>query len=229
MRPALASIAAGVLAAVAGLAACGREEATRSLVGDFAAPGTHALAGDTITVWRSRHRPDGTWLFESWSITPGATVAYRREVERLDPALALPAEALSASDPPDRTFALPPAEFEWVRYRAALLRPQALGPEDAVQGYAGEAVPAGCALAPEAPRLGGVNFLNAASWGAFVLQPGCTGAGADAAGATFADLLARLERAAHAAPVPAPATAPLTGPPTGPSTVPPAAPIAAAT
>ena len=94
-------------------------------------------------------------------------------------------------------FTLPQAEFEAIRSQAALLRPQALGPEDPVAGYAGEAHPIGCAADPAQPRVAGINFLNGGNWGAFVLQAGCTGMGGDAARAAMDRIFARLERASH--------------------------------
>src|SRR5438552_4004849 len=71
-----------VLTATLPLCGCGHKGA-RSLVGDFTAPGTYALAGDTITVWKRIRQPDGAWRFHSYSITPGATVEYLEEVERV--------------------------------------------------------------------------------------------------------------------------------------------------
>jgi hypothetical protein len=176
------------------LAGCGHESA-KSLVGDFAAPGTYALAGDTITVWKRIRQPDGAWRFYSYSITPGATVEYLEELERVG-APDNPEEAEDFSEL-RKGFALPPSEFEAIRTKAALLRPASLGPEDPVGGYGGEAAPAGCTLDKARPRLAGINFLNNANWGAFVLQQGCDGEAAGAATAAMSEILDRLDRAAR--------------------------------
>lgn len=188
------------LAFLALLALCGcqKEAGRKSLVGDFAAPGAYALAGDTITVWKRLQQPDGAWRFQSYSITPGGTVEVLEELERLG-APENPEEAQDFAEK-RRGFALPPAEFEAIRAEAALLRPAALGPDDAVRGYAGEAFAAGCALDPARPRIAGVNFLNGASWGSFTLQPGCSGEGAKAAAAAVTRIFDRLERAARTPP-----------------------------
>jgi hypothetical protein len=176
------------------LGGCG-PKGERSLVGDFAAPGAYALAGDTITVWRRIRQPDGAWRFYSYSITPGATVEYLEELERVG----APENTEEAEDFSElrKGFALPRSEFEVIRAKAALLRPASLGPRDPVGGYGGEATPAGCTLDAARPRLAGINFLNNANWGAFVLQQGCDGQAAGAAAAAMSDILDRLDRAAR--------------------------------
>src|SRR5262245_52688611 len=104
------------------LVACGRhDEAPRSLVGDFAAPGTYALAGDTLTVWKRVRLPDGAWRFQSYSITPGGTVDYLDEPERVE----APENPEDAQDLAEHRegFTLQHGEFEAIRSQAALLRP----------------------------------------------------------------------------------------------------------
>jgi hypothetical protein len=178
------------------LGGCG-DKGARSLVGDFAAPGTYALAGDTITVWKRIRQPDGAWRFHSYSITPGATVEYLEEPERVG----APENAFANGEEREtfselrKGFALPQAEFEAIRARAALLRPASLGPDDAIGGYGGEAPPAGCTLDKAHQRLAGVNFLNSANWGAFILQEGCSGQAASAATAAVTEIFDRLDRA----------------------------------
>ena len=71
-------------------------------------------------------------------------------------------------------------------------------PADPVGGYAGEAQPLGCPPNPAEPRVAGINFMNRASWGSFVLQTGCKGEKGAAAMAAMARIFARLERAAAA-------------------------------
>lgn len=180
------------------LSGCGHKGA-RSLVGDFAAPGTYALAGDTITVWKRVRQPDGAWRFHSYSITPGATVEYLEEVERVGAPETVPTNGEEAEDFSElrKGFALPQSEFEAIRAKAALLRPASLGPSDPVGGYGGEAPPAGCTLDKTHPRLAGVNFLNSANWGAFILQEGCSGEAASAATAAVTELFDRLDRASR--------------------------------
>jgi hypothetical protein len=189
------------LIAVLALCGCGQPAKRQSLLGDFAAPGTYALAGDTITVWQRVRQPDGAWRFHSYSITPSGTIEYLDELERADAPEA--AEDSHEAAERRRSFVLPQPEFEALRSQVALLRPAALGPDDPVRGYAGEAYPAGCtpapAKTPAPPRLAGINFLNAGSWGAFVLQPGCDSNKAKAAAAVMTDLFGRLERAADQA------------------------------
>ncbi len=183
------------LTAALALAGCGdKPPVIKSLVGDFAAPGTYALVGDTFTVWKRAQQPGGAWRFYSYSITSGGTVETLEELERIG-------APENSEETPDfrelrRSFALPQSEFEAIRKQAALLRPRALGPEDTVRGYAGEAYPIGCSFDPAQPRIAGINFLNGASWGAFVLQAGCTGEGAHAATAAMTQIFDRLERAA---------------------------------
>lgn len=178
------------------LAACDAEEGPRSLVSDAAAPGTYALAGDTLTVWKRVRQPDGIWRFESYSITPGGTVEYLKEPELVD----VPENPELDRDLAEHRqgFALPQPEFEAIRTQAALLRPASLGPQVPVGGYGGEAVAAGCTLDPEQPRIAGINYLNGGNWGAFVLQPGCGSANAKAAAAVMTGIFDRLERAAQA-------------------------------
>ena len=184
------------LTALFALAACDPEEGPRSIVGDFAAPGTYALAGDTLTVWRRVPEPGGFSRFQSYSITPGGTVEYLDEPERVD----VPANPETAADLSEHreSFALPPADFEAIRAQSALLRPASLGPNHPVGGYGGEAVAAGCALKQEQPRLAGINFLNGGNWGSFVLQPGCGSSAAKAAADAMARIFSRLEAAATA-------------------------------
>jgi hypothetical protein len=157
-------------------------------------PGTYALAGDTITVWKRVQRPDGAWRFHAYSITPGGTVESLEELERVD-APAVSEEGLDFSEQ-RKGFALPQSEFEAIRTKAALLRPASLGPNDPVGGYGGEAYARGCAPDHAQPRAAGINFLNNANWGTFVLQPGCASASGRAAEAVMTDIFARLERAA---------------------------------
>jgi hypothetical protein len=188
------SYAALTLALLA-LSGCHKPKGPQSLVGDFTAPGIYALAGDTITVWKRIQQPNGAWRFYSYSITPGGTVEALEELERVD----APADGEEPQDFSElrKGFALPPSEFAAIRAEAALLRPASLGPRDAVGGYGGEAAPVGCALDKAGPRLAGVNFLNSANWGAFVLQDGCTGDAAARANAAVTDIFDRLERASR--------------------------------
>lgn len=183
-----------VLAIALVLSGCGEPSTSRSLVGDFAAPGTYALAGDTLTVWRRVQQPDGAWRFQSWSITPGGTVEYLEELERI-----------GAPDNPDdvldfaeqrQGFALSRADFEAIRSQTALLRPASLGPGDPVGGYGGEAFPGGCTPDKAQPRIAGINFLNKANWGAFILPSNCASEDAKAATAVMTGLFDRLARAA---------------------------------
>ncbi|MCW1429545.1 hypothetical protein [Novosphingobium sp. JCM 18896] len=185
-----------LLALVAPLAlvACGKAEAPRqSLVGDFAAPGDYAIAGDTLTVWKRVQQPGGAWRFHSWSITPGGSIEYLEELERVG-APENPEEAQDFSEQ-RRSFTLPQAEFEALRAQAALLRPHALGPEDPVGGYAGEVYPAGCSFDPARPRVAGINFLNGKSWGNFALQDGCVSDKAREATEVITQIFDRLTRA----------------------------------
>ena len=185
------------LALSAALALCGckqQEPPARSLVGDAPAPGIYTLAGDTITVWQRVRLPDGMWRFHSWSITPGGTVEYLDTPERTDEPGDLEE---SAADLVERrqSFVLPQNEFEALRKQAALLRPLALGPDDPVRGYAGEAYPRGCIPTKAQPSLAGINFLNKANWGAFVLPPGCGSEEAKAASSVTAQIADRLAKA----------------------------------
>lgn len=181
------------LAATLALAACDERPAPKqSLVGDFAAPGAYAIAGDTLTVWQRVQQPGGAWRFHSWSITPGGAIEYLEELERLG-APENPEEAQDFSEQ-RRSFTLPQAEFEALRAQAALLRPHALGPEDPVGGYAGEVYPAGCAFDPAQPRVAGINFLNSRSLGSFALQAGCATDKAREATAVMTQILERLNR-----------------------------------
>ena len=175
------------------LGGCGEAEKPRSLLGDFAAPGAYALARDTITVWRRVRQPDGSWRFHSWSITSGGTVEYLDELERVD----APETSEDTHPAGERraSFGLAQDEFEAIRAQAALVRPAAMGPDDPVRGYAGEASPAGCTPTPGQPRLAGINFLNDGGWGAFVLQPDCRSDSARAAAALMDQIFARLDRA----------------------------------
>lgn len=168
-------------------------EPKRSLVGDFAAPGAYALAGDTLTVWKRVQQPDGAWRFHSYAITSGGAVEYLEELERVG----APDNPETAQDFREhrRGFTLPQDEFEALRAQAALLRPAALGPDDPVGGYGGEVLPRGCAPDAAQPRIAGINFLNRANWGGFVLQPGCDTVDAAAAAAAMRDIFDRLERA----------------------------------
>lgn len=184
---------------IAALALFGCEappEGPMSLVGDHAAPPTWALAGDTITVWRRIALPGGASRFQSYSITPGGTVEYLDEYERGDTMM----DAETAGDTAEKRqgFTLPQAEFEAIRSQVALLRPRALGPSNPVGGYGGEAYASGCSHDPIQLRMAGVNFLNDANWGAFVLQPNCRSQSARAATAILAQAFDRLERAAQA-------------------------------
>ena len=176
------------------------QPAPRSIVGDFEAPGTYALAGDTITVWRRDGDSGGTSRLRAYSITPSGTVEALEEVERAEVSADAPEEVEPLPGERRRSFALQPHEFAAIRAQAALLRPQSLGSAHPVGGYGGQAWPAGCRLAPGQSGSAGVNYLNGLNWGAFVLQPACQGAGADTARATLADMFARLDRAAALAP-----------------------------
>lgn len=171
---------------------------TRSLVGDAAAPGIYALAGDTITVWQRVRLPDGMWRFHSWSITPGGTVEFLDTPERADE----PAEE-SATDLAERrqSFALPQSEFEALRKQAALLRPTALGPDDPVRGYAGEAHPRGCTPDKAKPSLAGINFLNKSNWGSFVLPTDCASQDGKAASGVMTEIVGRLNAASAQPPI----------------------------
>ncbi|MBW8753659.1 MAG: hypothetical protein JF595_05840 [Sphingomonadales bacterium] len=184
-----------ILTAALALTGCGKHPATKSLVGDFAAPGVYAIAGDTITVWKRVRQPDGAWRFHSYSITPGGTVEYLETPETADTPGDLeetPADLAERR----KSFALPQSEFEAIRGRVALLRPASLGPTDPVGGYGGETTPAGCTLDRAQRRIAGVNFLNRVNWGGFVLQSGCTARNAAQATAVVAELFDRLDRAA---------------------------------
>jgi hypothetical protein len=185
------------LSALLALAACKAEEGPRSLVGDFAAPGTYALAGDTLTVWRRVPQAGGLSRFESFSITPGGTVERMDELERID----VPANPETTPDFAEHreSFTLPRPEFEAIRTQAALLRPASLGSSLPVGGYGGEVAAAGCTLDPAQPRAAGINFLNGGNWGAFVSQPGCDSASAKAAAEAMGAIFIRLERAAGTA------------------------------
>lgn len=187
------------LLALFALAGCHEaRKGPRSLVGNGVAPGTYALAGDTITVWRHVRLADGASRFQAYSITPGGQVDYVDEPEQG----AAPEDAGNADEVPDRAeqrqgFILPQGEFETIRGRAALLRPATLGPDDPVGGYGGEVRPAGCSPDPSLPRTTGINFLNSANWGVFVLQTDCPGKKARAAEEVMTDLFDRLDRTAQ--------------------------------
>jgi hypothetical protein len=187
------------LSAFVALAGCNgqQDEGPRSLVGDFAAPGVYALAGDTLTVWRRVPHPGGLSRFESFSITPGGAVERLSEPELVD----APANPEAGTDFAEHreTFDLPQSEFEALRAQAALLRPASLGPDLPVGGYGGEVVAAGCALDEKQPRAAGINFMNGRNWGGFISQPGCDTASAKAAEAALRDIFARLDRAAQTA------------------------------
>jgi hypothetical protein len=176
------------------LTGCKPPPGPQSLVADGTAPGAYALAADTITVWQRSRRPQGGARFRAFSITPGGAVEY---VDEPEVAVAV-ADTEEAQDMREqrKSFVLPRDEFEAIRAKAALLRPLSLGPDDPVGGYGGEVPPAGCALDPAQPRIAGINFLNHANWGTFVLQPGCTGERARAAAALLTELIERLDRAA---------------------------------
>ncbi|MBV1690492.1 hypothetical protein KRR38_23120 [Novosphingobium sp. G106] len=183
------------LALSVALALCGCKQPippTRSLVGDAAAPGIYALAGDTITVWQRVRLADGMWRFHSWSITPGGTVEYLDTPERADE----PTEE-SAADLAERrqSFALPQSEFEALRKQAALLRPMALGPDDPVRGYAGEAYPRGCMPDKAKPSLAGINFLNKSNWGSFLLPTNCASREGTEASGLMTEIVSRLNAA----------------------------------
>lgn len=179
------------------LLGCQERPPTPSLVGDFGAPGIYALAGDTITVWRRAAHPDGSSRFQSYSISPAGTVEYLDEPERtgatVDP------EAVVDTAEHRLSFVLPPADFAAIRAEAALLRPQSLGPADPVGGYGGEARPRGCEADAVQPRVAGIKFINAASWGDFVLQAGCASEQGREATAVMTRLFDRLARNASAA------------------------------
>jgi hypothetical protein len=181
------------------LAAC-EEKRPTSLVGEFAVPGAYALAGDTITVWRRDSRPGGGSRLLAYSITPGGSVEAVDEAERLGSAGGPVEEAQAGGPEQRRSFILPPQDFEAIRAAAARLRPAAMGPEDPVGGYVGQVSPRGCRQVDGQPGTAGINFLNAASWGTFVLQPGCSGEPAAAATVAMADIFARLDRASAGAP-----------------------------
>ena len=187
------------LGAALALAGCDKApEPRQSLVGDFAAPGDYALAGDTLTVWKRVQQPGGAWRFHSWSITPGGTIEYLEELERVG-APENPEEAQDFSEQ-RRSFTLPQPEFEALRADAALLRPRALGPDDPVAGYAGEVLAAGCTFDPAQPRVAGINFLNGASWGNFALQTNCATDKAREATAVMSRIVDRLTRLSPASP-----------------------------
>lgn len=182
-----------LLLAIAALAGCKETPREKSLVGDFAVPGAYALAGDTITVWKRLPQPGGGWRFQSYSITSGGTVEYLEESERLE----APANPEEAQDLPQmrQGFTLPQSDFEAIRGQVALLRPVELGPDDPVGGYAGEAYPIGCEAGDPTSREAGINFLNHANWGGFVLPAGCKSPAGDKAAAIVTQVFGRLERA----------------------------------
>jgi hypothetical protein len=184
-----------LLAALLTLAGCGKgKPPPMSLVGDFPVPGTYALAGDTIIIWKRIPQPNGTALFSSFSITPGGEVYTLAEREQTTiPDISEDGEDFSEHR---KGFTLPQSEFEAIRTKLALLRPRSLGPVDPVGGYGGEVVPAGCTLDPAQPRIAGINFLNHANWGTFTLQAACQGANATAASGLLSDIFGRLDRAA---------------------------------
>jgi len=192
--PRIASLFA--LLATAALSACHQPKPPSSLVGDFPVPGIYALAGDTITVWKRTQQPDGAWKFQAYSITPGGTVEALEEMERVG-APAASEDAIDFSEQ-RKAFALPQSEFEAIRAKAALLRPGSLGPKDPIGGYGGEAYARGCSQDKGQPRIAGVNFLNNANWGVFILQPGCGSASGREAEAAMADIFDKLDRAAGA-------------------------------
>jgi hypothetical protein len=192
-RPPLRTL---VLLTAFALAGCHQPpKGPQSLVGNGPAPGLYSLAGDTLTVWRHVRRPDGAARFQAYSITPGGQVDYVDTPEQA----ATPGDAEEeVRDVSERRqgFALMQGEFEAIREKAALLRPASLGPDDPVGGYGGEARPDGCAPDPSQPRTAGINFINNANWGTFVLQPGCPRAAARAAQGVMTDIFDRLDRAA---------------------------------
>lgn len=189
-----------LLALVPALVGGCKQPGPPSIVGDFAAPGIYALAGDTITVWRRDDQEGRTTRLRAYSITPSGTVEGLEEMERTEVSAGEPEEAEALPGERRRSFALPPQEFAAIRAQAALLRPQSLGPEDPVGGYGGQAAPTGCSFVPGQSGSAGVNYLNGMNWGAFVLQPACRGASADAARATLADMFLRLDHAAALVP-----------------------------
>ena len=153
----------------------------------------HAVARDTIVVWRRIAQPDGMMRLSSYTIEPAGGVQTAEETERgeahadSDTAQPLPGERRGR-------FQLSAADLATLRAKAALLRPHELHPEVATGGYAGEVHPMGCTrVAAESP-VAGVNFLNDSAWGVFVLQPSCKGAGADAARRVLAEMLDILEK-----------------------------------
>lgn len=185
----------GFLFAVLALAGCKEQpEGPRSLVGDFAAPGLHVVAQDTIVVWRRIDQPNGSARLTSFTVGTAGAVQVAEEAERGEVYADADSDGPPLPGEKRGAFQLSPADFAALHAQAALLRPQGLAPEIATGGYAGEALPTGCARAPEPPALG-VNYLNNAGWGAFVLQPSCTGAGADAARGAMGAMLAILDRA----------------------------------
>lgn len=184
------------LSAVLALCSCKQPiPPTRSLVGNAAAPGIYAIAGDTITVWERIRQPDGMARFHSWSITPGGTVEFLDTPERTDEPADLEESAADLAER-RRGFALPQSEFEALRKQAALLRPTALGPDDPVRGYAGEAYPSGCTHDKAKPGLAGINFLNKANWGSFVLPQDCATPDGKAASGVMTQIVGRLNAAA---------------------------------
>jgi hypothetical protein len=189
---------AALLSTVFALCACGQPApARKSLIGDHPAPKNYALAGDTITLWQRRQQPNGGSRLHAYAIAPGGAVEHLDEVERGD-APTNPEDAPAAAET-RLAFTLSPAALEKIRFDAARLRPTAMGPGDPVGGYAGEARPLGCPADASQPRAAGVNFLNGANWGAFVLDPACTSdAGRDAAD-TVTRLFDQLEAEAQRA------------------------------
>ena len=177
------------------LAACdARDAGPRSLVGDASAPGAHVLAKDTIVVWQRVPQFDGTTRLRTYTIDPAGGVQRSEESERGEVVANVEVETAVRPRGEERSrFGLDRTSLEAIWKQAALLRPPALDPEVATGGYAGEAFPRGCRrIGGQAPDAG-VNFLNDAGWGMFVLQPGCTGANAEAARGALDAMLAVLE------------------------------------
>lgn len=191
---------AAVLAAL-GLVACdARDSGPRSLVGDTWAPGAHVLAKDTIVLWQRLPQPNGTTRLRTYTIDPAGGVQRLEESERGEIVADADVETAARPRGEERSrFSLDRRSLEAIWKQAALLRPPALDPEVATGGYAGEAFPHGCRrIGGQAPDAG-VNFLNDAGWGMFVLQRGCTGGEAEAARGALNAMLAVLESRVTAA------------------------------
>lgn len=155
----------------------------------------HAVARDTIVVWRRSVQPDGMMRLSSYTVEPAGGVQTAEEAERGE------THADSETAPPlpgERRgrFQLSAADLAKLRAKAALLRPHELHPEVATGGYAGEVYPIGCTRRAAESPVAGVNFLNDSAWGVFILQPSCKGPGADAARRVLAEMLEILEKSA---------------------------------